>query len=61
MLKKIPELRDILLFLVTIMLLINTFINLQPRRVEADTFRLDDCITAKPDNKPSAYLHVVSH
>lgn len=55
------EVRDALLFLIAIMLTINTFINLQPKKAEADTFRLDDCITTRPDGKPAAYLHVVTH
>ncbi|MFH0855799.1 MAG: hypothetical protein V1869_04760 [Candidatus Omnitrophota bacterium] len=61
MIKRELEIRDILLFLIAIMLVINTFINLQPKMVEAETFRLDDCITSKPDDKPAAYLHVVTH
>ncbi len=28
---------------------------------EAETFRLDHCITGKANEKPAAYLHVVSH
>ena len=59
--KRELEVRDILLFLITIMLTINTFLNLQPKRVEAETFRLDDCITAQSTDKPAAYLHVVTH
>ena len=61
MIRKRLEVRDILLFLITIMLTINTFINLHPKRVEAETFRLDDCITAKLDDRPAAYLHVITH
>ena len=59
--KKEINTTDALLFLITIMLSINTFINLQPKRVEAETFRLDDCVTTKPDERPAAYLHVISH
>lgn len=61
MIKKELEIRDILLFLIVVMLGINAFINLKPQRVEADTFKLDDCITTKPDGKPAAYLHVVAN
>lgn len=61
MIRKELEVRDMLLFLITIMLTINTFINLQPKRIEAETFKLDDCITNKPEDKPAAYLHVVAH
>lgn len=28
---------------------------------QADTYRLDSCITTKPYEKPAAYLHVVMH
>ena len=27
----------------------------------AETFKLDTCITPLPDDKPSSYLHVVTH
>ncbi len=27
----------------------------------AETFQLDSCITQKPNEKPSTYLHVVTH
>ncbi len=49
------------LFLIALMLIINTFLNLQPKKLEAETFRLDDCITSRPDDKPAAYLHVITH
>lgn len=61
MIRKELEARDILLFLITIMLLVNTFLNLHPKKAQADTFRLDSCITSKPEEKPAAYLHVVTH
>lgn len=61
MIRKELDVRDILLFLVMIMLIINTFLNLRPKKAEADTFRLDSCITSKPEEKPAAYLHVVTH
>jgi len=53
--------RDILLVLVLIMLVVNTWVNLKPKKVEADTFRIDDCITSQPEDKPASYLHVVTH
>ena len=59
--RKELEARDILLLLVTIMLIINTFLNLRPKKAEADTFRLDSCITTNPEEKPATYLHVVTH
>ncbi len=27
----------------------------------AETLRLDNCITSKPNDKPAAYVHVVTH
>ena len=29
--------------------------------VMAETFHLDHCITQKPNEKPAAYVHVVTH
>jgi hypothetical protein len=55
------ETRDILLFIIAVMLVINTFLHFSPRKLEADTFKVDDCITVKPDARPAAYLHVVTH
>ena len=55
------EKRDILLFLILIMLISNFLCLLSSKKLEAETFRLDDCITAKPTDQPAAYLHVVSH
>lgn len=34
--------------------------NLLPS-VVAETLRLDQCITSKPNDKPLSYVHVVSH
>lgn len=59
--KKELEIRDLLLFIIAITLIINTFLSLRLRKAEADTFKTDDCITYKITDKPSAYLHVVSH
>lgn len=55
------ERRDVLLFLVLIMLIVNTLLNLPLRKLNAETFKLDNCITAEPGDKPGAYLHVVTH
>ncbi|OGX46539.1 MAG: hypothetical protein A3G38_04680 [Omnitrophica WOR_2 bacterium RIFCSPLOWO2_12_FULL_51_8] len=55
------DFRDVLLLLVLLMLAVNAFLSLRPRKLEAETFKLDDCITARPSEKPAAYLHVVSH
>ena len=59
--RKIWDTRDVLLFLILIMLVVNTLINLPIKRSEAETFKLDDCVTLQPTDKPSAYLHVVTH
>ena len=53
------EKRDLLLLLVFIALVINIILNLPVRSLNAETFKLDDCITAKASDKPAAYLHVV--
>jgi hypothetical protein len=55
------ETRDILLFLILIILGLNILFNLSLKKLEAETFKLDDCITAQPTDKPAAYLHVVTH
>lgn len=55
------EIRDVLLLLILIMLVVNTFLGLPIRKSEAETFRLDSCVTVKPTDKPDAYVHVVSH
>jgi hypothetical protein len=55
------KLTDLLLLLVFLALLVNILIRIPLPRATADTFRLDDCITTSPDDKPAAYLHVVNH
>ncbi len=59
--KKKLSFRDILMILVLIMLAINAIQTMSAKKAGAETFRLDDCITTKPGDKPAAYLHVVSH
>ena len=34
---------------------------LMERSVEADTLRLDSCITQRMDETPEQYLHVIAH
>ncbi len=36
-------------------------VRLAERPAVAETFQLDHCITAKPNDKPEAYLHTVHH
>ena len=55
------EIRDVLLLLILGLLAANTFLGLPIRKSEAETFRLDSCITSNPADKPNAYVHVVSH
>lgn len=51
---------NFLLALIAILLLANLLVKLPVSKVEAETFKLDDCITAKPGDKPAAYVHVVT-
>jgi hypothetical protein len=60
MLKKVC-LRDVLLVTGVALLALNLAVSLRQKKAEAETFRLDDCITAKPTDRPQAYLHVVAH
>ena len=55
------ELRDVLLLLVIVMLAVNISVTLRARTAEAETFKIDSCVTSSPGDKPEGYLHVVSH
>jgi hypothetical protein len=55
------KITDALLLLILLALILNILIRIPVTRATADTFRLDDCITTAPDEKPVAYLHVVNH
>lgn len=50
-----------LLMVVAVLLLIHLGLALSHPSAEAETFRLDACITDRPGEKPEAYLHVVTH
>jgi len=50
---------NFLLALIAVLLLVNLLVKLPPSKVEAETFKLDDCITAKPGDKPAGVVHVV--
>lgn len=52
---------DILLFLILLSFLANILIKGPITKATAETFKLDDCITPQPTDKPAAYLHVISH
>lgn len=52
---------NFLLALIAILLLANLVLKSSAVKVEAETFRLDDCITTNPGDKPAGYVHVVTH
>ncbi|MDD4879705.1 MAG: hypothetical protein PHR22_04545 [Candidatus Omnitrophica bacterium] len=52
---------NMLLAVIAVLLLLNLVAKAPIARVEADTFKLDSCITERPGDKPSSYVHVVPH
>lgn len=52
---------NILLLCIALLLLANLFVRAPQDKAVAETFKLDDCITAAPGDKPAGYLHVVAH
>ncbi|MDD5424181.1 MAG: hypothetical protein PHR74_02760 [Candidatus Omnitrophica bacterium] len=50
-----------LLAVIAALLLLNLLAKTPGARVEADTFKLDDCITEKAGDRPTGYVHVVTH
>ena len=52
---------NMLLAVIAVLLFLNLLAKAPAARVEADTFKLDSCITERPGDKPSAYVHVVPH
>lgn len=50
---------NFLLALIAVLLLANLLANLPAAKVEAETFKIDDCVTAKPGDRPVGFLHVV--
>ncbi len=50
-----------LLAVIAFALLAHLILALGDRGVIAETFQLDNCITSRTGDKPTAYLHVVSH
>lgn len=58
---KSRELTNDLLMVIAVLLLIHLGLALTHPSAEAETFRLDACITDRPGEKPGAYLHVVTH
>jgi hypothetical protein len=51
--------RDLILFLILVALVIDILAHLPLGSLNAETFKLDDCITSSPTDKPAAFLHVV--
>lgn len=49
-----------LLLAILAVLLVQTYL-LVERSVQADTLRLDYCITERLDQTPQQYVHVISH
>jgi hypothetical protein len=52
---------NLLLAAIAALLLLNLLAKAPVAKVEADTFKLDDCITEKPGDRPAGYVHVVTH
>lgn len=50
---------NLLLAVIAVLLLVNLLVKLPASKVEAETFKLDDCITAKPGDRPAGFVHVV--
>lgn len=51
---------NLLLFLILLALVANVLVKL-PHNAIAETFKLDDCITSRPDQKPAGFVHVIQH
>ncbi len=50
-----------LLVIIAITLAAHLMLSFGDRHATAETFQLDNCITSRPGDKPTAYLHVVPH
>ena len=55
-----PRLTNWLLMGILVVLIFQIWTGME-RTVEAETFRLDDCITERIGETPRQYLHVVIH
>ena len=56
-----PRMTNWLLLGIFLILLTRLIIDVVPQSVLAETFRLDQCITNFPNDKPASYVHVVTH
>lgn len=52
---------NFLLFVIAGVLSVHLVLSLADRFALAETFRLDTCITDRPNDKPGSYVHVVMH
>jgi hypothetical protein len=55
------KLTNLVLLVIAAALLGHLGLALVNQPVLAETFRLDTCITDRPNDRPAAYLHVVTH
>jgi hypothetical protein len=55
------KLTNVLLLLIFLALAASFLFRFQLPELSAETFKLDDAITADPYQKPAAYLHVIVH
>lgn len=55
------RLTNALLAVIALALLGHLGLELLNESLQAETFRLDDCVTLRPSEKPASYLHVVMH
>lgn len=53
--------QEILLLLIFIVLCLDIITRLPVSKCIAETFELDKCVTATPNEKPGGYVHVVTH
>ena len=50
-----------LLLIIAVTLVAHLVLALASHPVVAETFQLDSCITQRPSERPTSYLHVVTH
>jgi len=52
---------NVLLIILILLSIFNLLAKGSVRQAEADTFKLDECITGDLNERPVSYLHVVPH
>lgn len=55
------RLTNALLLVIAVTLVAHLMLSLASYPVIAETFQLDNCITSRPSERPTSYLHVVTH